>query len=168
MSFVEMLNNPNKQLEQIRIPIFTSNKVEFQQWFTAFSTCIHKTSLAPEFKMLRLESFLHGVGLSTKTCNNVCVSELPIFWPWTCCMSSPCLKERQTSLFFYHWVLWSMFPVFYVGYSGKLGSWPLHNKYYIIADPCECHWQNHTSKRYYSLLCVTRFTKCIAIQIFLS
>ena len=53
-------NDPNKQLEQIRIPIFSGNKMEFQQWFAAFSTCLDKTSLAPQFKMLRLESCLPG------------------------------------------------------------------------------------------------------------
>ena len=41
------------------------NKVEFQQWFAAFSTCIAKTSLAPEFKMLRLESCLRGEAAET-------------------------------------------------------------------------------------------------------
>ena len=60
MSSVAISNDPNKQLERIRIPIFTGSKVEFQQWFPAFSTCIDKTSLAPEFKMLRLESCLRG------------------------------------------------------------------------------------------------------------
>ena len=59
-SSVAISNDPNKQLERIRIPIFTGSKVEFQQWFAAFSTCIDKTSLASEFKMLRLESCLRG------------------------------------------------------------------------------------------------------------
>ena len=31
-------SDPNKQLECIRIPIFSGNKMEFQQWFAAFST----------------------------------------------------------------------------------------------------------------------------------
>lgn len=53
-------SDPNKQLERIRIPIFSRNKMEFQQWFAAFSTCSDKTSLAPQFKMLRLEVCLHG------------------------------------------------------------------------------------------------------------
>ena len=53
-------SDPNKQLERIRIPIFSGNKMEFQQWFAAFSTCVDKTSLAPQFKMLRLEGCLHG------------------------------------------------------------------------------------------------------------
>ena len=40
--------------------MFTGNKLEFQQWFVAISTCVDTTSLAPQFKMLRLESCLRG------------------------------------------------------------------------------------------------------------
>ena len=58
-------SNPNKQLEPIRIPIFSGNKMEFQQWFAAFSTCVDKTSLAPQFKMLRLEGCLRGEAAET-------------------------------------------------------------------------------------------------------
>ena len=58
-------SDPNKQLERIRIPIFSGNKMEFQQWFTAFSTCIDKTSLATQFKMLRLEGCLRGEAAET-------------------------------------------------------------------------------------------------------
>ena len=53
-------SDPNKQLERIRIPIFSGNKMEFQQWFAAFSTCVDNTSIAPQFKMLRLEGCLRG------------------------------------------------------------------------------------------------------------
>lgn len=53
-------NDPNKHLERIRIPIFTGNKIEFQQWFAAFSTCVDKTSLGPQFKKSRLKSCLRG------------------------------------------------------------------------------------------------------------
>lgn len=58
-------SDPNKQLECIRIPIFSGNKMEFQQWFAAFSTCVYKTSLAPQFKMLRLEGCLRGEAAET-------------------------------------------------------------------------------------------------------
>ena len=58
-------SDPNKQLERIRIPIFSGNKMEFQQWFAAFSTCVDKTSLAPQFKMLRLEGCLRGEAVET-------------------------------------------------------------------------------------------------------
>lgn len=39
--------------------------MEFQQWFAAFSTCVDKTSLAPQFKMLRLEGCLRGEAAET-------------------------------------------------------------------------------------------------------
>ena len=65
VSPMAMSNDPNKQLERIRIPMFTGNKVEFQQWFAAFSTCIDKTLLAPEYKMLRLERCLRGEAAET-------------------------------------------------------------------------------------------------------
>ena len=58
-------SEPRKQLERIRIPMFTGNKLEFQQWFAAFSTCVDTTSLAPRFKMLRLESCLRGEAAET-------------------------------------------------------------------------------------------------------
>ena len=58
-------SDPNKQLERIRIPIFSGNKMEFQQWFAAFSTCVDKTSLAPQFKMLRLEGCLREEAAET-------------------------------------------------------------------------------------------------------
>ena len=58
-------SDPNKQLEQIKIPIFSGNKLEFQQWFAAFSTCVDKTLLAPQFKMLRLEGYLCGEATKT-------------------------------------------------------------------------------------------------------
>ena len=53
-------NDSNKHLEMIKIPIFHGNKLEFQQWFVAFSTCVDKSSLSPQYKMLRLESCLWG------------------------------------------------------------------------------------------------------------
>ena len=39
--------------------------MEFQQWFAAFSTCVDKTSLVPQFKMLRLEGCLRGEAAET-------------------------------------------------------------------------------------------------------
>ena len=58
-------SDPSKQLERIRIPIFSGNKMEFQQWFAAYSTCVDKTSPAPQFKMLRVESCLRGEAAET-------------------------------------------------------------------------------------------------------
>ena len=58
-------SDANKQLERIRIAIFSGNKMEFQQWFAAFSTCIDKTSFTPQFKMLRLEGCLRGEAAET-------------------------------------------------------------------------------------------------------
>ena len=53
-------SDPNKQLERIRIPIFSGNKMEFQQWFAAFYTCVDKTSLAPQLKNAKVRSCLRG------------------------------------------------------------------------------------------------------------
>ena len=39
--------------------------MKFQQWFATFSTCVNKTSLAPQFKMLRLEGCLCGEAAET-------------------------------------------------------------------------------------------------------
>ena len=39
--------------------------MEFKQWLAAFSTCVDKTSLAPQFKMLRLEGCLRGEAAET-------------------------------------------------------------------------------------------------------
>lgn len=41
-------NDPNKHLDRIKIPIFNGNKLEFQPWFAAFSTCVDKSSLSPQ------------------------------------------------------------------------------------------------------------------------
>ena len=46
------------QLERIRIPIFSGNKMDFQKWNAAFFSCVDQTSLSPQFKMLRLEACL--------------------------------------------------------------------------------------------------------------
>ena len=46
------------QLERIRIPIFSGNKMDFQRWNAAFTSCVDMTSLYPQFKMLRLEACL--------------------------------------------------------------------------------------------------------------
>jgi hypothetical protein len=42
------------------IPIFAGDKMKFQQWNAAFTSCVDKTSLSPQFKMLRVESCLRG------------------------------------------------------------------------------------------------------------
>ena len=55
----------HRQLERIRIPVFNGDKLKFQQWFAAFTSCIDKTSMDPQFKMLRLESCLEGEAAET-------------------------------------------------------------------------------------------------------
>jgi hypothetical protein len=51
---------PNSQLERIRIPKFEGDKLEFQQWYTAFISCVDETAMTSQFKMLRLEACLGG------------------------------------------------------------------------------------------------------------
>ena len=53
------------QLERIQIPIFSGNKMDFQRWNTAFTSCVDMTSLSPHFKMLRLEACLAGEAANT-------------------------------------------------------------------------------------------------------
>ena len=53
------------QLERIRIPIFSGNKMDFQRWNAAFTSCVDMTSLSPQFKMLRLEACLAGQAANT-------------------------------------------------------------------------------------------------------
>ncbi len=53
------------QLERIRIPVFSGNKMDFQKWHAAFTSCVDLTSLSPQFKMLRLESCLTGEAAET-------------------------------------------------------------------------------------------------------
>lgn len=53
------------QLERIRIPVFSGNKMEFQKWNAAFTSCVDQTSLSPQFKMLRLEACLAGEAANT-------------------------------------------------------------------------------------------------------
>ena len=52
-------------LQRIRIPIFAGDKMKFQQWNAAFTSCVDKTSMSPQFKMLRLESCLRGEAADT-------------------------------------------------------------------------------------------------------
>ena len=54
-----------RQLERLKIPTFNGNKLEFEQWHAAFETCVDKTALNPQVKMLRLESCLEGKALDT-------------------------------------------------------------------------------------------------------
>lgn len=56
---------PQAQLERIRIPVFSGNKMEFQKWHAAFTSCVDLTSLSPQFKMLRLEASLTGEAADT-------------------------------------------------------------------------------------------------------
>ena len=57
--------DPNKQLERIRIPKFSGDKMKYSSWWAAFSSCVDETSLSPQFKMLRLESCLEGEAAAT-------------------------------------------------------------------------------------------------------
>ena len=52
-------------LERIRIPTFAGDKMKYQQWNAAFTSCIERTSLAPQFKMLRLEACLRREAADT-------------------------------------------------------------------------------------------------------
>ena len=58
-------SDTHRQLERIRIPVFNGDKLKFQQWFAAFSSCVDQTSMDPHFKMLRLESCLEGEAAET-------------------------------------------------------------------------------------------------------
>ena len=53
------------QLERIRISVFSGNKMDFQRWHAAFTSCVDSTSLSSQFKMLRLESCLTGEAADT-------------------------------------------------------------------------------------------------------
>lgn len=53
------------QLERIRIPIFSGNKMDFQCWNAAFTSYVDMTSLSLQFKMLRLEACLAGEAANT-------------------------------------------------------------------------------------------------------
>ena len=52
-------------LERIKIPSFSGNKSEFSHWNATFTSCVDKTSMTAQFKMLRLESCLAGEALET-------------------------------------------------------------------------------------------------------
>ena len=52
-------------LERIRIPIFAGDKMKFQQWNAAFTSCVDRSALTPQFKMLRLEACLRGEAADT-------------------------------------------------------------------------------------------------------
>ena len=56
--------DPNKQLEQIRIPKFSGDKMKYSSWWAAFSSCVDET-LSPQFKMLQLESCLEDEAEAT-------------------------------------------------------------------------------------------------------
>ena len=57
---VKRRTEPNNQLERIRIPKFEGNKLEFQQWYTAFISFVDETAMTAQFKMPRLEACLGG------------------------------------------------------------------------------------------------------------
>ena len=57
--------DPNKQLERIRIPKFSGDKMKYSSWWAAFSSCVDETSVSPQFKMLRLEGCLEGEAAAT-------------------------------------------------------------------------------------------------------
>ena len=53
------------QLERIRIPVFSRNKMDFQHWNATFTSCVDMSSLSPQFKMLHLEACLAGEAANT-------------------------------------------------------------------------------------------------------
>ena len=55
----------NGQLERIRILVFSGNKMDYQKWNAAFTSCVDSTSLSPQLKMLRLEACLAGEAANT-------------------------------------------------------------------------------------------------------
>ena len=60
-----MATTSQAQLERIRIPVFSGNKMDFQKWNAAFTSCVDVTSLSPQFKTLRLEACLTGEAAET-------------------------------------------------------------------------------------------------------
>ena len=52
--------DPNKQLERIRIPKFSGDKIKFSTWWAAFSSCIDELLCHHNLKMFQLESCLEG------------------------------------------------------------------------------------------------------------
>ena len=52
-------------LERIRIPVFAGDKMKYQQWDAAFTSCVDQAPLTPQSKMLRLESSLRGEAAET-------------------------------------------------------------------------------------------------------
>ena len=52
-------------LERIRIPVFAWDKMKYQQWDAAFTSCVDQAPLTAQFKMLRLESCLRGEAAET-------------------------------------------------------------------------------------------------------
>ena len=51
-------------VERIPIPI-SGNKMGFQRWNAALTSCVDMMSLSPQFKMLRLEACLAGEAINT-------------------------------------------------------------------------------------------------------
>ena len=60
-----MATTSQEQLERIRIPVFSGNKMDFQKWHAAFTSCVDVTPLSLQFKMLRLEARLTGEASET-------------------------------------------------------------------------------------------------------
>ena len=58
-------NVVNGQLERIKIPLLSGNKLEFPRWHAAFPSCVDLSSLSAQFKMLRLEGCLTGEAAET-------------------------------------------------------------------------------------------------------
>ena len=59
-------------LERIQIPTFAGDKIKYQQWNAAFTSCVDKAMLTPQLKMLRLKACgeaadtVKGLGYSEK------------------------------------------------------------------------------------------------------
>ena len=63
--FVTENRETHGQLERIRIQIFSGNKMDFQRWNAAFTSCVDMSSLSSQFKMQRLEVCLAGEAANT-------------------------------------------------------------------------------------------------------
>ena len=52
-------------LERIQILVFSGDKMKYQYWDAAFTSCVDQAPLSSQFKMLRLESCLRGEATET-------------------------------------------------------------------------------------------------------
>jgi len=52
-----------KQLKRVSIPVFSGNKLQYENWKAAFTACIDKAPATPEYKLLQLRQYLSGDAL---------------------------------------------------------------------------------------------------------